>query len=117
MSEHFERALADWREARAEYERKLEADYEAAAAACSDSLVNDRGRKAGITSISLFMGNRTRAHAYASPELIEWWETHPRTPFVEFERQWLEDRRQAEVDAAVEYAVEGALRSADGDPW
>lgn len=92
MSEHFERALADWREARAEYQNVLHADYEAAADACRDRLVNALGRRKGIDPLSLFMGNRARAYAYASEELIEWWETHPRTPFVEFERRWLDDR-------------------------
>ncbi|WNM65456.1 hypothetical protein SEA_PHONEGINGI_54 [Microbacterium phage Phonegingi] len=97
MSEHFERALADWREARAEYENVLHADYEAAADACRDRLVNAKGRRLGIDPMSLFMGNRARAYAYASEELIEWWETHPRTPFVEFERRWLADRDERDA--------------------
>lgn len=92
MSEHFERALADWREARAEYQLVLEAQYEQAADACREALVNERGRRAGIEPISLFMGNEVRARAYASPELIEWWESHPRTPFVVFERRWIAER-------------------------
>ncbi|QZD98169.1 hypothetical protein SEA_ANTUNA_56 [Microbacterium phage Antuna] len=109
MSEHFERALADWREARAEYENVLHADYEAAAEACRDRLVNARGRRLGIDPMSLFMGNRARAYAYASEELIEWWETHPRTPFVEFERAWIAQR-----DAEIEHEIEQRTLA---DPW
>lgn len=88
MSLRFERAIAEYHECRAEYELALEAAYEAAAAACSDALLNDRGIRAGIDSRSLFMGNRRRAYAYASPELVEWWETHPRVTFADFERSW-----------------------------
>lgn len=92
MSEHFERALADWREARAEFERYMLDAYEKAAEACRDVLVNARGRARGIEPMSLFMGNRARAYCYASEELVEWWREHPRVPFVEFERRWLADR-------------------------
>lgn len=113
MSEHFERALADWRETRAEYERFLLSQYEQAAEACRDALLNDRGWKANIEPISLFMGNRARAYAYASPELIEWWETHPRVPFVDFERQYLA-QRDAEYEAEI---TARALSTPDDEPW
>lgn len=109
MSEHFERALADWREARAAFDDYLLSAYEAAADACRDALVNAAGRAKGIDPMSLFMGNRARAYAYASEELIEWWETHPRVPFVEFERQWLRDR-----DAEIEHEIEQRTLA---DPW
>lgn len=98
MSEHFERALADWREARAAYTLYLHDAYEKAAEACRDALVNARGRALGIDPLSLFMGNRARAYAYASEELVEWWDTHPRMPFVEFERNWIA-QREAEAEA------------------
>jgi len=89
MSLHFDLALAAWRECRADYELVLYARYEAAADATNDRLVNARGRRAGIDPVSLFMGNERRARAYASPELIEWWETHPRLTFAAYERQWI----------------------------
>lgn len=92
MSEHFERALADWRECRAEFEHYLQAQYEKAAETCRDVLVNDAGKRKGIEGLSLFMGNGARARAYASEELIEFWDTHPRVPFVEFEKRWMRDR-------------------------
>lgn len=111
MSEHFEKAMADWREARAEYERFLDAQYEQAADACRDALLNERGRRAGISPRSLFMGPAARAAAYASAELVEWWQEHPRIPFVAFERRWLADR-----DA--EYAADILARALnDTEPW
>lgn len=100
MSEHFERALADWREARAAFDDYLLSAYEAAADACRDALVNAAGRAKGIDPMSLFMGNRARAYAYASEELIEFWDENPRMPFVEFEKQWLA-ARDAEHDADI----------------
>lgn len=100
MSAHFERALADWREARAAYADALYAQYEAAAEGCREALVNAAGRRKGIDPISLFMGNAARARAYASPELLEWWETHPRVTFADFEAQWLATR-DAEYEADV----------------
>jgi hypothetical protein len=96
MSLHFERALDDWRECRSEYDLELYAAYERAAEACRDALVNERGRRAGIDPLSLFMGNAIRAYAYASEELIEHWREHPRVPFERFERVWMA-RREAEM--------------------
>lgn len=88
MSLRFERAMSEWREMRAEYELKLYADYDAAEEACLGEMLNDRGRRAGIDPVSLFYGNETRAFAYASDELREWWETHPRTTVAAFEASW-----------------------------
>jgi sirohydrochlorin ferrochelatase len=113
MSLHFERALQDWREARAEYERVLHATYERAAEACRDRLVNEDGRRLGIEPLSLFMGTRARAYRYASEELVEWWRSHPRVPFVEFERKWLAERDAAH-DAEI---VERVLYDEREVPW
>ncbi|MFS0714088.1 hypothetical protein ABC195_09395 [Microbacterium sp. 2P01SA-2] len=98
MSIQVAQAFADWRECRSDYDAILHARYEAAAEACNDRLVNRRGQAKGIEPISLFMGNRARAYAYASPELIEWWETHPRLTFTDYERQWIA-AREAEMYA------------------
>lgn len=92
MSAHFEQALASWRECRAEYDLVLYAQYEAAEDATRGALLNDRGRAAGVDPITLFMGPAQRAAAYASEELIEHWQEHPRTPFARFERQWMQTR-------------------------
>lgn len=89
-------AFADWRVCRAEYDGVLYAQYEAAAAACNDALVNARGRARAIDPISLFMGPAVRAYAYASEELIEWWTSHPRLTYAAFEAQWGDYRRREE---------------------
>lgn len=89
MSALIAQAFADWRECRTDYDLALYAAYEVAAAATNDRLVNARGRAAGIDPMSLFMGNDRRARAYASPELLEHWEAHPRLTFAAFEAQWM----------------------------
>jgi hypothetical protein len=81
----FAAAASTWRALRMEYEDYLEATYARAAEDCRGALLNERGRRAGVESRSLFMGNARRAHAYASPELIEWWQTNPRVPFSDYE--------------------------------
>lgn len=98
VSLHIGRGFAEWRECRAEYELVLYAQYEAAADATNDRLLNLRGRRAGIDPVSLFMGPERRARAYASPELIEHWERRPRLTFAAFEAQWMA-AREAEAYA------------------
>lgn len=83
------RGFAEWRECRAEYELALEAAYERAAAATNDRLLNERGHQRGIRPLDLFLGPERRAQAYASPELLEHWETYPRLTFEAFEAQWM----------------------------
>lgn len=72
---------------REQYENHVHAQYLAAETACRTRLLNDRGERAGIDAMSLFSGPASRAKAYASPELIEWWQHHPRLTFEDFERQ------------------------------
>lgn len=50
-------------------------------------LLNRRGREAGVDERSLFTGPEKRARAYASPELLEWWEHNPRPTQAYFEGQ------------------------------
>lgn len=94
MSARIAEAFAEWRECRAEYDEVLYAQYERAAEACRDCLLNARGRAKDIEPLSLFMGPAIRAYAYASEELIEHWLTHPRTTFAAFERQWMTARAE-----------------------
>ena len=84
----FAAAVAQYKAARAEYDNHLHASYTRAEHACHGHLLNARGRKAGIDPMSLFLGNETRAHAYASPELIEHWTRHPRLTWTQFEQQY-----------------------------
>lgn len=94
-------AFNAWRECRAEYDETLYAQFDAAEEATNGAMLNARGREKGIDPFTLFMGNETRARAYASEELIEHWESHPRITFAMFERKW-QQQREAELieDAA-----------------
>ncbi|QNA93233.1 MULTISPECIES: hypothetical protein [unclassified Microbacterium] len=94
-------AFNAWRECRAEYDDTLYAQYEAAEEATNGAMLNARGREKGVDPFSLFMGNETRALAYASEELVEHWAAHPRITFAKFEKQW-QAQREAELieDAA-----------------
>lgn len=88
MSERFERAMREYRECREAYEDARLAAYLLAEDECRGALLNARGRAAGIDALSLFMGNATRAYAYASPELVEHWRAYPRVTFADFEAGW-----------------------------
>lgn len=79
-----------WRTCRDEFELYREAAFEAAHDACAGQLLNDRGRRRGVSAWSLFIGPEIRALAYASEELAEWWRDHPRITFERFERAWYE---------------------------
>lgn len=83
----FSDAIDRWRVIREEFEVMREAAYELAHEECHGVLLNARGRQAGISPYSLFIGSAIRAYAYASPELVEHWQTHPRVTFEQYERQ------------------------------
>lgn len=89
MSRLFDDAIEAWRECHAAFRDYQQAEYDRAAEACRGNLLNRRGRDAGVDSLSLFQGNRIRAEAYASPELLEHWRTWPRPTFQAFELQWV----------------------------
>lgn len=72
---------------RIEFEDYREHAYREAEEACRTKLLNRRGERAGVSSLSLFYGSEIRARAYASEELLEWWATHPRPVFEVFEEQ------------------------------
>ncbi len=93
-------AFYAWRECRAEYDSVLYAQYEAAEAATNGAMLNARGRQKGVDPFSLFMGNETRALAYASEELVEHWAAHPRITFAKFERQWMAQREAERIEDA-----------------
>lgn len=76
--------------ARAEFEDYRLMAYERASEACRGALLNERGRRAGIDSYSLFMGTEARAMAYASDELKEHWASNRRPTFAWFEREHLD---------------------------
>lgn len=96
MSGIVSEAISTWRECRAAFEDYRAAEYEKAAAACRDRLVNREGRRRGVDAYSLFMGNRAHAYAWASEELVDYWETHTRPTYQEFEFQWWATRKAEE---------------------
>jgi hypothetical protein len=90
MSAIFSAAARQYQACRAEYEQYLDGVYLAAEEATRGALLNARGRRARIDPRSLMMGTEARALAYASPELVEYWQDWPRLTYTEFERQWVE---------------------------
>lgn len=81
-------AFAQWRECRAEYNDRLYSAYELAERETNGALLNAEGRARNVDPLALFMGNQAHAHKYASEELLEHWQRHPRVTFADFERQW-----------------------------
>jgi hypothetical protein len=104
-----ERRYSDARNLRA---NEIERQYVEAEAATKGNMLNRRGREAGIDERTLFRGPERRARAYASEELLNYWEDHARpteayfrgedtrlgyaglrkrlTPVEEQERDWYE---------------------------
>jgi len=66
--------------------------YNKAVKATAGVLVNNEGRAKHIDGYSLFRSNRAFARKYASEELLEHWDSHPRLTMVEYERQWLQGK-------------------------
>lgn len=86
MREAFER----WKQMRDEFELVRHAQYERAHDELRGELLNTRGRQEHVDPYSLFMGPATRAKAYASEELWQWWQDphNGRWTLEEFEAQW-----------------------------
>lgn len=61
----------------------------AAEADTKGNMLNPAGKKAGIDPWSLFTGTDTRARAYASHELREYWDQNGRLTVASFQRQLL----------------------------
>jgi len=91
MSLVFKQAASQWNNLRADYENVKQSQYEQAEQATRGAMLNRRGQAKGIDSYSLFSGNAIRAYAYASEELIEWWQSHPRITFADYEEQMLSE--------------------------
>lgn len=86
----FRYAIAQYHAIRAEYDDLLHAAYVLAEKETTGMLLNARGVAKGIDAITLFMGPETRAHAYASEELLAHWERRPRITFAQYERERFE---------------------------
>jgi len=87
-------AIDEWKRVRGDYRLHLEAQYAAAVNVTNNVLLNARGRAAGVDTFSLFSGPMSRPLAFASEELLEFWQhVSPRMTFAMFERQsyeWFE---------------------------
>ncbi len=85
-------ALTQRDECRADYELLLMAEHERAAEACRGRLLSAKAMRDRRSSFDLFLGNQTRARAWASEELLRYWDDHPRPNFEDFENQWWRER-------------------------
>lgn len=92
-------AFDRWSEMRDEFELVRHAQYERAVAELRGELLNRRGQENHIDPFSLFLGPESRAIAYASEELLEWWSDRPqnrRWTVTEYEQNWLAQRAEIE---------------------
>lgn len=88
----FERAAELWQQCRADYDVYLEAAEHAAEVATNGYAVNARGQARGYTLRLLMVSGPLVVRAYASPELLDHFEDHPRITFATYERAWFDDR-------------------------
>ncbi len=96
-------AFAHQRRLREEFGLLRLQNYIAAETETNGALLNPRGREAGIDPMRLFSGNRSYAYAYASEELVEWWRSHPRMTFPEYEKQMYEAEPEPDDDSEPVY--------------
>jgi hypothetical protein len=73
-----ERRRERWTARRMERQELIEMSYVQAEAATRGHMLNRRGRDADIDPRSLFTGPESRARKYASEELLNHWQDHPR---------------------------------------
>ena len=73
-----DRARRRRQDAEQEYRDEVHRQWLAAEAATNGYMLNTAGRRSGIDERSLFIGPESRVRKYASPELITWFESHPR---------------------------------------
>jgi hypothetical protein len=73
-----ERARRRRQDAEQEYRDEVYRQWLAAEAATNGFMLSQAGRYQGIDERSLFAGPESRVRKYASAELIEWFESHPR---------------------------------------
>lgn len=92
MSVIFQTAALLWRDMSEDYRDAIEADFIRASRVIGGAMLTTEARRMGITEHSLFRGPAARAYRFASPELIEWWENHPRRDRATFENEWLATR-------------------------
>lgn len=92
MSVIFDNAVSTYSRCRQEFEDYLQHAYAKAEEATRGRMLNRKAEHKGIDSYSLFLSNQSRANAYASEELRDYWREHPRMTFEQFERQWFDSQ-------------------------
>jgi hypothetical protein len=92
VSAIFRNAAFQYREMRQEFELVLEAAYAAAEEGAHGKMLNTLGRSEHVDAYSLMMGPWRRVEKYASPELIEWFQQHPRPSVADYESEWMLNR-------------------------
>lgn len=80
---------------RDEWEMYQHADYLAADAECRGNLLSKAGLAADVSEYSLWTGREDVARKYASEELNEYWDKHPRFTIGEFAKQRAADTIEA----------------------
>jgi hypothetical protein len=65
-------------DAEQEYWDEMYRQWRAAEAATNGYMLNRTGLREDIDGRSLFAGPESRVRKYASPELLKWFESHPR---------------------------------------
>lgn len=92
MSAIFTEAASLWKQMKIEYDAYRDAAYLLAERETNGVLVNAMGKFKGIYGTELFRGPEVWARKYASEELLEHWEKHPRPNLSRFEEQWHKER-------------------------
>ena len=57
-------------------------------------MLSKEGKRKGIDERTLFTGSESRVRKYASPELIEFFDAHPRPTRARFDAQRRGERRE-----------------------
>jgi len=84
----FAAARDQWAAMSRDFADYREAQIATALADTNGVLTNALGSVTGRSAEDLFSGPRAVAQRFASPELIEWWDTHGRMTITEYEAQW-----------------------------
>lgn len=97
MSTIFAEAAYLWQLMNQEFEEHRNAAYWTAERETNGNLVNKAGKAKGVAAMALFTGRQDYAYRYASRELLDHWEKHPRPYRPRFEAQWFAGRVQVMV--------------------
>ncbi len=91
---------------RRQYQESLHHQYLDAERVTRGHLLTPEGRRKGIDPKTLFSGNNVAANKWASDELKEYWQTHPRKTFTQFKADMVGGRE----NKAAAKKVEGVQR-------